>query len=602
MNVLVINSGSSSVKADVIDTLTQTKALSVRVQRVGTAEIAMTVDGNASDAPAGSDHEAAVSAILGVVASQGHVASLAAVGHRVVHGGDRFSAPTRIDDDVARTIEALCELAPLHNPANLAGIVAARAALPDIPHVAVFDTAFHATLPRRAKAYAIPTALADKHGLRRYGFHGTSHAYVARAAAEFLEQPVEQLRLITCHLGNGCSVTAVEYGRSVETSMGMTPLEGLVMGTRAGDLDAGLLLEVMRREGWSTDDADRVLNRESGLAGLSGVGNDMRDIEARAGEGDEQAQLAIHVFTHRLRKYIGAYAAVMGGVDAVVFTGGIGQNSALVRSRVVGRLDFIGIRLDEEANRAGRADSQTPVVALSQAHSRVAVLAVATDEEAEIARQAASIAAAEDQVSQPTSIPIAVSARHCHLTDEAVEILFGKGHTLTPKKAVTQPGQYAAEECVQLIGPKRTIEKCRVVGPTRSRCQVEISRTDEFFLGMDAPVRGSGDLDGTPGITLVGPAGSLVIQEGVICSQRHIHMTPADAEQFGVKHKDVVEVAIDTKGRDIIFGDVLVRVKDSYALEMHLDTDEANAAELSREGAGVIVKTDAMVTLRRRNL
>jgi len=602
MNILVINSGSSSVKADVLDPDSRARLLKIRVERVGTADIAVTVDGEGVDPPGdGTDHEATITRVLQLV-SERVDAAIDAVGHRVVHGGERFTQPTRVTDEVEAAIEALFDLAPLHNPANLAGIRAARAARPDIPHVAVFDTAFHATLPRRAKAYALPGELVEKHGLRRYGFHGTSHAFVAARAAEFLGEELPHLRVITCHLGNGCSVTAVEGGRSVETSMGMTPLEGLVMGTRAGDVDAGLLLELMRREGWDADAADKVLNRQSGLAGLSGIGNDMRDIEERAGDGDERAQLAIHVFAHRLRKYIGAYAAVMGGVDAIVFTGGIGQNSALIRYRATSRLDFLGARLNEEANRAARAGGDTPVIELSHTHSRVKILAVATDEEAEIAGQTAKLVHDADRISEAQTIPVAVSARHCHLTQEAVEALFGAGHQLKPRKMISQPGQFAAEEIVQLVGPKRTIEKCRVVGPTRSKCQVEISRTDEFFLGLDAPIRGSGDLEGTPGITLVGPAGTYQMEEGVICAQRHIHMTSDDAARFGVKHHDNVEVLIDTEGRDLVFGDVLVRVKDSYALEMHLDTDEANAAELSRGEQGVIVKTNAFVRIRRKQL
>jgi len=446
--------------------------------------------------------------------------------------------------------------------------------------------------------YALPRALAEKHGLRRYGFHGTSHAWVAARAAEYLEAPIEELRIITCHLGNGASVCAVEYGRSVETSMGLTPLEGLVMGTRVGDIDPGILLELMRREGWSVDDLDRFLNEDCGLAGLSGVGNDMRDIERRAAEGDEACRAALHVFAHRVRKYIGAYAAVMGGVDAIVFTAGIGENSALVRHRVAQRLDFLGARIDEDANRDAKVDRETPVADISRARGRVRLLVVATDEAHAIAREVdAALTAARPGRG---AIPIAVSARHVHLTQEAVEALFGAGHQLTPRNPLSQPDQYACEETVDLVGPKGRIDHVRVLGPTRPACQVEVSRTDEFKLGVDAPVRPSGKTENSPGITLVGPAGTLALREGLICAWRHIHMHPDDAARFGVSDKDVVDVAVDTDDRDLVFGDVMIRVSPSFRLEMHIDTVEANAAGLCPGTPGALVATEGLARLTRR--
>ena len=597
MDVLVVNCGSSSIKADILDADTGLRRVRARVQRLRTPQCSVTFDRGIEEPLGELDHEGALAIILERMLETGAVS---AVGHRVVHGGESFTAPTRVDHGVLEGLEALCDLAPLHNPNNLAGIRAARAALPDVVHVAVFDTAFHATLPARARAYALPTELAQRLGLRRYGFHGPSHGWVAKRAAEHLETDIRDLRLITCHLGNGCSMAAVEYGRSVETSMGLTPLEGLVMGTRCGDVDPGLLLELMRRAQLDADSLDHLLNRESGLAGLSGVGNDLRDIEERAAAGDDSCRLAIHVFAHRVRKYIGAYAAVMGGLDGVVFTGGIGENSALMRHRIAQRLEFLGARLDEDRNRDAKVDRAQPVFEISPARSRVALLVVATDEEHAIAKQTSKLVRDLDQVAPVQSIPLAVSARHVHLTTEAVAKLFGQGHALTPYKPLGQPGQFACEEMVDLVGPKRTIAGVRVVGPVRSKCQVEIARTDEFALGLDAPVRGSGDTANTPGIVLEGPAGRLVLDHGVICAQRHIHMTPQDAERFGVADRDLVEVAIDSDGRDLVFGDVLIRVKDSYALEMHIDTDEANAAELAVDTAAVLVGTDRSAHLVRR--
>jgi acetate kinase len=595
MHVLVVNAGSSSLKLDLL-ALDGTRAGRVRGERLGTPEACWRMDGETFALPDG-DHAAVLMAALPRLLERG---TPVAVGHRSVHGGQDFSRPTRITDDVIATLEGMTSMAPLHIPANVAGIRAARALLPDLPHIAVFDTAFHHTLPRRSKTYAIDQSVAREHTLRRFGFHGTSHAFVAQRAADYLGEDLRGLRIITLHLGNGSSACAVEYGRSIETSMGATPLEGLVMGTRCGDFDAGAVLQLLR-SGMSVDDVDHLLNRQSGLAGLSGVGNDMRDIEERAADGDDACRLAIHVFAHRIRKYIGAYAATMGGVDAVVFTAGIGENSALVRHHCCQRLEFLGARFDEDANRAAALTHEAPVAELSTRHSRVRLLAVATDEALQIARETAALAGEQDAVGNGTGIPIGISARHIHLTQDAVETLFGPGHTLTPRNPLSQPGQFACEEQLTIVGPKRQIEKVRVLGPVRPKCQVEISRTDEFFLGVDAPVRASGDVANTPGVTLVGPAGTLTLQEGLICAWRHIHMTTADAARFGVKNGDVVDVAVDSDQRDMVFGDVLVRVKDSYALEMHLDTDEANAAGITRGmEAAMIAPTGATAALLRR--
>ncbi|MCA9671740.1 MAG: acetate/propionate family kinase [Myxococcales bacterium] len=604
MHILVINCGSSSLKAALFDHSSGSELASLRVERIGEQEPSVRVGGaTAKPLAAATDHRAALEAVLpDLLAALPEGAQVAAVGHRVVHGGDKFSQAVRIDDDVERAIDALSSLAPLHNPANLAGVRAARALLPEALHVAVFDTAFHATLPRRAQTYALPQELASKHGIRRYGFHGPSHAFVSARAAEWLESDLRDVRLITCHLGNGCSATAVEYGRSVETSMGMTPLEGLVMGSRSGDIDAGALLSLMRAEGLDVDAIDELLNRRSGLAGLSGVGRDLRDIEERAAEGDEACRLAIQVFAHRVRKYIGAYAAVMGGVDAIVFTGGIGENSALMRHRIAQRLDFLGARLDEDKNRAAKVTASARVAQISTERSRCHLLVVATDEQRAIAEDAARIAVERDRLAgaEALRIPVAISARHVHLTDAVIERLYGAGHQLRELKPLSQPGQYAAEETVTLVGPKRSIEDVRVLGPARSKCQVEISRTDEFHLGIDAPVRASGDVENSPGLTLVGPAGRVELKQGVICAWRHIHMTPEDAKRFGVKDRDVVDVAVDSEERSLVFGDVLVRVSPKYKLEMHIDTDEGNAAELSRGAEGALVKSSGVGHLTRR--
>ncbi|MEE8523356.1 MAG: acetate/propionate family kinase [Thermoanaerobaculia bacterium] len=606
MHILVINCGSSSIKAAIVDPREGDRVAACHVERIGESGVSLRLGDRQVDLGAAvADHGAALTlALPRLLEAAGDEVTLHGVGHRVVHGGPEFNRPRRITDAVVSELRRLEPLAPLHNPANVAGIDAARRLLPDLPHVAVFDTAFHATLPRRARTYALPEELRQKHGLRRYGFHGTSHGYIARRAAEYLESDVRDLRLITCHLGNGASVAAIDGGRSVETSMGTTPLEGLVMGTRSGDVDPGILLTLMREEGLGADALDDLLNRRSGLLGLSGTGSDMRDIEALAAAADDPARLAIQVFAHRVRKYVGAYAAVLGGVDAICFSAGIGENSATVRHRIAQRLDFLGARLDEQANRDARVDARKhPVAAISTPHSRCRLLVVATDEQHEIARQTAQLVLEHDRTAvKAPSIPIAVSARHVHLTPETVERLFGPGHRLTVDKPLSQPGQYAAAERVTLVGPRRSIERVRVLGPPRPANQVEISRTDEFHLGIDAPVRASGKLDGTPGITLVGDAGSVELEQGLICAQRHIHMTPEDAERFGVADRDLVEVEIDGPGRDLVFRDVLIRVKPTYKLEMHIDTDEANAAELAPRSEGALVDSGGAARLRRRSI
>lgn len=595
MNVLVINCGSSSVKMNLIDMNSGLRLHIVNVERLGTPECRIQMDGGDSISIGFADHKKAFEVIF---SEQDW--DLDAVGHRVVHGGAEFCEPIRLDSHIIEKIRDLSDLAPLHNPANIAGIEAARTVFPGVDHIAVFDTAFHATLPRRAQYYAIDHLLADKHGLRRYGFHGPSHQWVAQQAADFMGSDIRDLRIITCHLGNGASICAVEYGRSVETSMGMTPLEGLVMGTRSGDIDPGMILKLAKEEEWDFDGLDTFLNQRSGLLGLSGISNDLRDISEAAANGNERARIALQVMTHRLRKYIGAYAAVLGGVDVIVFSAGVGENSALIRHRVAQRLEYLGARLDEDRNRTASVSAQNPVVEISDSRSRARLLVVATDEEHAIAKATADLVTKADKVASPKGIPLAISARHVHLTQEAVEVLFGKGSRLTEYRAISQPGQFAADQKVNLIGPRRRIDGVRVIGPVRSKNQVEIARTDEFTLGIDAPIRNSGDVKNSPGITLEGPVGNLTLKEGVICARRHIHMTPEDAVAFGVKDRDVVEVAVDSEGRDLIFGDVLVRVSEKYVLEMHIDTDEANAAEIRPGMSGVLVGAGKTVSLRSR--
>ncbi|MCP9234887.1 acetate/propionate family kinase [Lewinella sp. JB7] len=584
MHILVINAGSSSLKAAVIEAATGERVAELSTDRL----------------PDRGDHRATLHPFMLELREKVSGIALHGIGHRVVHGGAEFTGATRLTDAVEAKIEALNDLAPLHNPVNLAGIRLARELWPEVPHFAAFDTAFHHSLPRRSQTYALPRDLMREHGIRRYGFHGLSHQYVAGRAATFMRGDYRSLRLISCHLGNGCSVTAIEFGRSIETSMGMTPLEGLVMGTRSGDIDPGIPAYLHRKTGMDTAEIDALLNRQSGLAGLSGAGNDMRHILERSTEGDPDSQLALQVFTHRLRKYIGAYAAVMGGVDAIIFTGGIGENSSIVRHRAAQRLDYLGAVIDEDLNHSARLTATEDVIEFSRSHSRVKLLAIRTDEQLAIARDCAKLLRKEDEVNTLPTIPIAISARHCHLTRETLDKLYGPGYALTVKKQLSQPGQFAAEETVTVVGPRNRLERVRILGPLRSVDQIEISRTDEFFLGLDAPVRESGKVDNTPGCQLIGPAGSVDLEDGVICAWRHIHMTPTDAERFGVRDRDTVDVAVDGPERGLTFGNVLIRVSPDYKLEMHIDTNEGNAAKIDSGDSGVLRGTHHAGTLRRR--
>jgi acetate kinase len=385
--VLVLNTGSSSIKYQLFEMEDRTVLASGLLERVGEDASRLThraegaeplvVDGRITDHRDGFDR------VLGALESSGGLSGdLAGIGHRVVHGGERFSAPARIDDEVIAAIREQVPLAPLHNPSNLLGIEIARAAFPAAPQVAVFDTAFHRTMPPRAYRYALPRDLARRFHIRRYGFHGTSHAHVSRKAAEHLGRPLAEVNLVTMHLGNGASVAAVAGGRCIDTSMGLTPLEGLVMGTRSGDLDPAIVLFLHREARLSLDEIDTLLNRESGMKGLAGV-NDMRLVERRAAGGDQVAQEALDVYCYRIRKYIGAYAAALGRLDALVFTAGVGENSVAVRAGVCRGLERFGVRIDDARNRLRSRAPRT----VSTGDSTVAVLVVPTDEELEIAEQ-----------------------------------------------------------------------------------------------------------------------------------------------------------------------------------------------------------------------
>jgi acetate kinase len=391
MRVLVLNCGSSSVKFQLFDTEAGQSLARGLVEKVGSSMAGLRyrpeTGNDITEVLEVLDHGAAIRLALSTLCNPSYgvieePSEVDAVGHRVVHGGERFSDAVLITDDVVAETKACSRFAPLHNPHNLKGILACRELLPGVPQVAVYDTAFHQTMPEEAYLYALPLGLYRKLGIRRYGFHGTSHRYVAGVAAQELDRPLAELKLITCHLGNGASIAAVREGKSVDTSMGFTPLEGLVMGTRCGDIDPAIVPYVIQRERLSAAEADALMNKSSGLLGLTESTNDMREIEEEALGGSDKCRLALEIFCRRVKKYVGAYAALLGGVDAVVFTGGIGENSWLVRQKSVEGLEFMGIVLHHDKNRA----HETVV-----SSGDVAVMVIRTNEELAIAKDTVSV-------------------------------------------------------------------------------------------------------------------------------------------------------------------------------------------------------------------
>jgi len=402
MYILVINAGSSSVKYKLFDMKNESALAEGLVDRVGTKEASLThkvVGGEEviieSDVP---NYEKALNLITDALIHPEHgvisdINEISAIGHRVVHGGEEASASELITSNVENIIRKCFDLAPLHNPPNMMGIEACKKILPIVPQVAVFDTAFHRSIPQEAYLYALPYTLYENYSIRRYGFHGTSHRYVADRAAQILGQPLEQIRMVTCHLGNGCSIAAVKSGQSIDTSMGFTPLEGLIMGTRSGDIDPAVVFYLIDNIGLTSTEANTMLNKESGLLGLSGgIGRDMRDIEKAASEGNERAIVALNCFTYRIKKYIGAYAASMGGLDSIIFTAGIGENSSKVRAMACSGLEFLGAEIDAESNSGPGGER-----CISTHDSEVKILVVPTNEELMIARDTMKITAHQPQ-------------------------------------------------------------------------------------------------------------------------------------------------------------------------------------------------------------
>lgn len=397
MKILVVNAGSSSLKYQLIDMDNESVIAKGLVERIG-------IDGSSLTHKYGKDtkqifekvteipnHTVAMNLVLEALLDKEHgvissVKEIGAVGHRVLHGGDKFTASCIVDAACEKAIEDCIPLGPLHNPANLSGIRACQAVMPDTPMVAVFDTAFHQTMPEKAFLYGVPYKYYEENAVRRYGFHGTSHRYVSQRCAELLGKPIEDLKIVSCHLGNGSSITAVDGGKSVDTSMGLTPLAGLPMGTRSGDMDAGIMEFLMKKHNLSMDEMMTILNKKSGVLGISGVSSDFRDLDAAAEKGNEAAQLALDKFAYEVRKYIGAYAAALGGVDCIVFTAGVGENSGSMRASICDGLEYLGVKLDPEKNKLRGEE-----VVISTSDSKVTVWVIPTNEELMIAQDTAAL-------------------------------------------------------------------------------------------------------------------------------------------------------------------------------------------------------------------
>ncbi len=391
MKILVLNCGSSSIKFQLFDMISEEVLAKGVVEKVGLKGSFLKLEKQNGDKVKLEgeviDHQTGIEYALGVLTSEKHgclksIDEIQAIGHRVVHGAEKFSSSVLIDNEVIKELEKCIELAPLHNPPNLKGIFAMQALLPNVPQVAVFDTAFHQTMPKHAYMYAIPYSLYKKYGIRRYGFHGTSHRYVSARACEMLGVDIKTQKIITCHLGNGASMAAIVNGKSVDTSMGLTPVEGLIMGTRAGDLDLGVITFIMDKEEIDFKAANTLINKHSGMLGITGVSSDMREIEEAANKGNERAKLALEMYYYRIKKYIGAYIAAMNGIDILVFTGGVGENACETRNHICSNMEALGIEFDNSRNDGIRGKEAE----ISKAGSKVRVLVVPTNEELVIAQ------------------------------------------------------------------------------------------------------------------------------------------------------------------------------------------------------------------------
>jgi acetate kinase len=515
---------------------------------------------------------------------------LTAVGHHLVAGGDLFSESILVTKEAAGRLASLGGYLRDLNAPGLAALTEAQRVFPKAQHVAVFDSSFHATLPPYAYLYALPYELYKEKGIRRYGFHGIAHQYAALKSAQYLNRPYNELEIAVCHLDREASVCAVDHGRSVDVSAGFSPGEGLVTGTSPGSIDPAILFYLSEGGGFTGRETEILVREKGGLRGLAGLSASLSEIEDHASGGHHRALLAYKLYCYTVRKKIGEAQAAMGGLDVLVFTGEHGHASSGVRSLACQGLACMGIVLDEKRNASPLESGDVALV--SRPDSPVKILVVRPNRTLMIARETLRALKTESAAQilrkrESIGVPIEVSAHHVHLSNDHIKRLFGPDAELEVEHELSQPGQFASKQKVTLVGPKGAIERVRVLGPARAQTQVEIAMTEQFKLGIEPPVRESGDLEGSPGVTLEGEAGSIAIDKGVICARRHIHLSQEEALAFGLHDKDVVRVRV-SGDRELVFGDVLVRVSAQFKLAMHIDTDEANASHLKTGDVGYI--------------
>ena len=598
--VLVIESQSTTVRYSYFDVERELHNQEGMVDRIGQGRARHTIRklrGKTMTSVPGTRAAGVEAVLAGLTTPAGpleRIEDLSVIAHRVMHGGERFGEPMIIDDRVLDGIRQELPIGGDELQANVETIEACRKLAPTVQQVAVFETAFFQTVPAHAYLHALPYDLYRDHGIRRYGCNGVAHHQAARLAAAHLERALERLRVVSCYCGPEPSVCAIGEGRAVDVTSGATCQGGLPGLTGTGDLDPRLVFRLCDVHGMSLSEVESAVTVGGGIRALSGLQGDLTDLSAAAEEGNKQADLALETMAHAIKKAIGASVATLGGIDALVITGPHSATGGALRLRALAGLEGLGLHLDPELNEAPET-SPDGVGELSPPLSPAKVLLVPADGHRMVASEVLGAIGREDLAalfrSRRLPIPIGISAHHVHLTREHVEALFGPGHELTFRAELTQPGQFACEEQVTVIGPRGVVERVRVLGPVRSKTQVEIPRTEEFRLGIDAPIRASGDIKGSPGLRLEGSAASIDLQQGVICAARHVHMSPEDALRFGVRDRSLISVRVEG-GRGVSFRDVLVRVHPDFRLDMHVDTDEANAAELGADAVGYTESID----------
>ena len=560
-NILILNVGSSSLKFSVLDE-SRKSIISGKCDRIGSDKSYIEI-GDKSQSVSLPNFEVALDEVINIFKNKN--VDFDFIAHRIVHGGE-IRNTCEIDENIKEVIDEYSKFAPLHNPNQLDVINICEKY--GLKQYGVFDTSFYSDMPKISFNYAINKDVAKEHNIRKYGFHGISHKSVIKGIKG---------KTISCHLGNGSSITASIDGKVVDTSMGLTPLAGVIMATRSGDVDPSVVT-FLQSKGINVD---FFLNNECGFKGICGI-TDIREIVSSL--DDSNVKLAYDMFINSVVKYIGSFVAVLGGVDNLIFTGGIGEHIGRVRCDICDKLKYLGVEIEDDKNFIGILNRTI----ISTRNSNINIFVKSPCEEEQIADEVLDLLGINNK-GHREKVLVEVSARHIHLCKKDLEILFGKGYELTKFKDLSQPGQFACNEKVAVVNENKKIEHIRILGPLRDETQVELSMTDCFFLGIKAPVRMSGDLEGTTGIKILGLNGETVIDRGVIVAKRHIHISPLEARKLGVVDREEVNVKIEGE-REVVYDNVVVRVSPKFRLAMHIDTDEGNACESEGLTFGFIEK------------